>query len=381
MRKAIDRICFQQSNWLEGEPHDHRVCKTPSRFEQFIRYMRIALIALVVSGTVIPVRAQSPDNLGACDELAFSTEEDFLTQGPLPADGNPLISDGDLLSRNGDICARNWQLLQTWALKTDLGLDAVDLIFADGATVVFSTELDDPRGRFTEGDLLTTTGAIIPNQALLTSFQVGHNMGLDALHLVGDVKDIDTFLKVAADTKPEAWLNGMILPSWLERYGVDIWFSVEGTELRAATVPIYDGDLLSVRDGIVILRQDQLLPATVPAGIPNRGVDFGLDGITGARQPNRPSMRFSTELLYRKDPPFTDGDILRLGVGVESLHHTLIAPFEPKARFLGIDALYMYVENDNPNLGGNSGGNSGGMGGTEDGDDENLQLFIPLVNR
>jgi len=348
---------------------------------RLLSYAHIALLALLFSGAVIPANAQSPFRIGACDEFAYSTEEDFLTQGPLPADGNPLISDGDLLSQHGDICARNQQLLQPWEIKIDLGLDAVDLIFAHEATVIFSTELDDPRGRFTEGDLLATNGAIIPNQALLTSFQVGHNLGLDGLHLVGDPNDIATFLKVAASTAPEEWLNGKILPSWLERYGIDIWFSVEGTELRAATVPIYDGDLLSVRNGIVVLRQDQLLPATVPAGIPNRGVDFGLDGITGARLPDRPSMRFSTELLYRRDPSFTDGDILRVGVGVEVAHHTIIAPLEPKARFLGIDALYMHIVRDNPNLGGNSGGNSGNLGNVGDGDTSDSQLFLPLVNR
>ncbi|MEZ4675484.1 MAG: hypothetical protein R2932_14725 [Caldilineaceae bacterium] len=344
-----------------------------SRLRQYIMYVRILLITMIWCGAVIPVSAQSTANLGACDEFAYSTEEDFITQGPLPADGNPLISDGDLLSRNGALCARNWQLLQKWEIKADLGLDAADLLFVDGGMVIFSTELDDPQGRFTEGDLLTTNGAIIPNQALLTSFQVGYNLGLDGLHLVGDVKDIDTFLKVAADTEPKEWLNGKILPAWLERYGIDIWFSVEGTELRAAAVPIYDGDLLSARDGIVVLRQDQLLPASVPAGIPNRGVDFGLDGITGARKPDRSSMRFSTELLYRKDPAFTDGDILRVGNGVEIPHHTIIAPFEPKARFQGVDALYMYVPNDGDTLGGN---------GNPRGDDSaESTLFIPLVNR
>lgn len=377
-KQIIYRLPKQkETDWIAAR------CETVTG--RVLGYARIILITLIFSGAVIPVHAQSSLNIGACDEFAYSTEEDFLTQGPLPADGNPLISDGDLLSRHGDICARNWQLLQPWEIKVDLGLDAVDLIFANETTVVFSTELDDPHNRFREGDLLATNGAIIPNQALLTSFQVGHNLGLDGLHLVGEPKDIDLFLKVAAGTAPEEWLNGKILPSWLERYGVDIWFSVEGTELRAATVPIYDGDLLSARDGIVVLRQDQLLPSAVPAGIPNRGVDFGLDGITGARLPDRPSMRFSTELLYRRDPSFTDGDILRVGVGVEVPHHTVIAPFEPKARFLGIDALYMYVESDNPNLGGNSGGNNGGnsgnMGGTKDRDDSDSQLFIPLVNR
>jgi hypothetical protein len=124
----------------------------------------------------------------------------------------------------------------------------------------------------------------------------------------------------------------------------------------------------------VVLRQDQLLPATVPAGIPNRGVDFGLDGITGAREPDRLSMRFSTELLYRKDPAFTDGDILRVGSGVEVPHHTVIAPLEPKARFLGIDALYRSVTSDGDTVDGNT-------GDPKADDAADSMLFIPLVKR
>lgn len=346
----------------------------------YLTYFRILLLLLIWCGAVVPANAQSTLNLGACDEFAYSTEEDFITQGPLPADGNPLISDGDLLSRSGTICARNAQLLQKWEIKADLGLDAVDLIFADSPVVVFSTELDDPYGRFHEGDLLATNGAIIPNQALLTAFQVSHDLGLDGLHLVGDPKNVMTFLQVAADTAPEEWLNGKILPAWLERYGVDIWFTVEGTELHAAAVPIYDGDLLSARTGSVVLRQDQLLPASVPAGIPNRGVDFGLDGITGARKPDRLSMRFSTELLYRHDPAFTDGDILRVGAGVEIPHGSVIAALEPKARFLGIDALYMAIASDDGDLSGNNptGGSRDEQSGVQQGDST---LFIPLVKR
>lgn len=331
----------------------------------------LLFVPLICFGLVGSVHAQSLDQLGACDEFAYSTEEDFLTQGPTPPDGNPLISDGDLLSRFGDLCARNWELLQPWEIKEDLGLDAVDLHFGETQIAIFSTELDDPQGRFTEGDLLTTAGAIIPNQALLTAFQVGHDLGLDALHLVGDPHNLSLFLDVAAATAPEEWLNGKVLPAWLARYDVDIWFSVEGTERRAATLPIYDGDLLSVRDGIIVLAQNQLLPATVPAGIPNRGVDFGLDGITGARQPNRLSMRFSTELLYRGEPSFTDGDILRVNTGVELIHGNLVAPWEPKARFLGVDALYMFVKSDTTNPDDLSGG----------GQEQDRAVFLPLVNR
>lgn len=342
-------------------------------YHQIWKAMRILFITLICSGVIAPVHAQIEGQIGACDEFAYSTEEDFITQGPVPADGIPIISDGDLLNRNGDLCARNRELLRPWKVEEDLGLDAVDLIFSEETIAVFSTELDDPEGRFTEGDLLATNGAIIPNQALLTAFQVSHDMGLDGLHLVGEPELIATFLEVAAATAPDEWLNGKVLPAWLERYKVDIWFSVEGTELRAAAVPIYDGDLLSARTGSVVLTQAQLLPASVPAGIPNRGVDFGLDGITGARLPHRPSMRLSTELLYNGEPAFTDGDILRLGAGVEIVHGDLIVAFEPRARFLGVDALYMYVENDGRDDNGSDPDDLGGENASE--------IFLPLVTR
>jgi len=65
-----------------------------------------------------------------CRDLAFSTEDDFLTQGPEPADGNPIISDGDLLGLNGRICARNDDLLSVFEVKRDLGLDAVHVMDA-----------------------------------------------------------------------------------------------------------------------------------------------------------------------------------------------------------------------------------------------------------
>ena len=86
------------------------------------------LICLLLLGSA-PVAVAQADTqaLSACAELAFSTEEDFVTQGPEPPDGNPIISDGDLLSKNGSICLRNKQLLAKWKLDRDLGLDAADV--------------------------------------------------------------------------------------------------------------------------------------------------------------------------------------------------------------------------------------------------------------
>ena len=41
---------------------------------------------------------------------------------------DPYVSDGDLLSITGDVCARNADLLRAFDVKTDLGLDAVDIL-------------------------------------------------------------------------------------------------------------------------------------------------------------------------------------------------------------------------------------------------------------
>ncbi len=314
---------------------------------------RISLISIITVGVLLlgmaapasgqPVQADRPGsliNLSACRDFAYSTEEDFLTQGPQPPDGNPIISDGDLLSRNGVVCMRNRDLLRRWEIVPDLGLDAVDIIDVERGLVAFSTELDDPLGRFKAGDLLATNGAVIPNAALLTLFQVGRDLGLDGLQLIGSDDKLIAFFQEAAQYDRSFWLEGKLVP-FLQRYEIDIWFSTEGTERTAAVTPILDGDLLSARDGIIVIGQAALLPAAVPAGIPGRGVDFGLDAVATTRQGDRELLRFSTEILYRKEPTFNDGDILRVGNGVEINHEDLVAPFEPKARFLGVDALYI----------------------------------------
>jgi len=314
---------------------------------------RIPLISIITVGVLLlgmaapaggqPVQADRPGsliNLSACRDFAYSTEEDFLTQGPQPPDGNPIISDGDLLSRNGVVCMRNRDLLRVWEISPDLGLDAVDIIDVERRLIAFSTELDDPLGRFKAGDLLVTNGTVIPNAALLTLFQVNRDLGLDGLQLIGSDDKLITFFQEAAQYDRSFWLEGKLV-QFLQRYEIDIWFSTEGTERTAAVTPILDGDLLSARNGTIVVGQAALLPVIVPAGIPARGVDFGLDAVATTRRGELRSLRFSTEILYHKEPVFNDGDILRLGNGVEIHDSDLVAPFEPKSRFLGLDALYI----------------------------------------
>ena len=78
----------------------------------------------------------------------------------------------------------------------------------------------------------------------------------------------------------------------------------------------------------------------VPAGLPSRGVNFGLDALATDRAGNRPSLQFSTEILYREGKPsFTDGDILGFGNGVLTPNEELVRCLEPAAQFLGLDAL------------------------------------------
>ena len=291
--------------------------------------------------------ARSMSNLGACKELAFSTEEDFVTRGPEPPDGNPIISDGDLLSgTNHIVCARNAELLAKWQLNQDLGLDAVDILSIDDTLVAFSTELDHPDGLFRAGDLLMTNGVVIPNLALLRLFQVGHDLGLDGLHFVGGEDNLLAFVDFAAQYERKEWLDGTVnLQVELKRYVVDIWFSTEGTERKAATTPILDGAVLSAANGNVVFNQEQLFPASVPAGIPKRGVDFGLDAITSSRGGSRPLSRFSTEILYRGEAGFTDGDVLRAETGVVEIKQAaLVNQYEPYADFLGLDALHMLIK-------------------------------------
>ena len=279
----------------------------------------------------------------SCAELAFSTEEDFVTRGPLPPDGNRIISDGDLLGKDCVVCARNQDLLQQFDVTEDLGLDAVDVIDIRRNLVAFSTELDSPNpGQFTAGDLLLIDGGRIPNAALLFAFQIrAPNLGLDALHFVGEIDQIAAFLTEVRRLGSTYWTRDGALQSSLRQYEIDIWFSTEGTPPAVPQISFLDGDLLSARDGIIVARNSLLLPGSVPAGLPNRGVDFGLDAVAARRSPMRESLHFSTEILYRGEMAFTDGDVLQILNGVIYTNHNLVSCFEPEARFLGLDALFI----------------------------------------
>jgi hypothetical protein len=285
--------------------------------------------------------------LANCKEMAFSTEEDFVTQGPEPPDGNPIISDGDLLGLGCRICARNNDLLNNFDISADLGLDAADVIDIDSYIVAFSTELDSTnQGQFTAGDLLTTNGVIIPVATLLYQFNVSADLGLDGIHFVGDKNNIIGFLSDATTIARDSWLtNPDLLLQMLATYDIDIWFSVEGTAPTPSAPQFLDGDILSARYGTIVKHNADILPATVPAGIPYRGVDFGVDAI--AANHNGDLLRFSTEILYNKDPgfAFTDGDVLQIDGTVVMDNSSLIACFEPRAGFLGLDALSLAAEN------------------------------------
>jgi hypothetical protein len=321
------------------------------------RVSRAALGVLLFLVAVLPyppALGQSPTLPAPCKELVFSTEEEFVTQGPEPADGNPILSDGDLLGvatlPSGAVscilCARNADLLgQTFDVSVDLGLDAVDVIDPEQFLIAFSTELASPNlGQFTEGDLLVTNGAIIPNQALTHKWQIPYDLGLDAVHLVGKLEGIRAFLGDAAQISRDDWLKDpTLLGELLGERDVDIWFSTEGTWSPVGAVGFLDGDLLSARDGSTIASNGALLPAAVPGGIPDRGVDFGLDAVTADRLGSRTSILFSTEILYEGELAFTDGDVLRLDNGVVHANVDLINCFEPKASFLGLDALYASI--------------------------------------
>lgn len=325
----------------------------------FRRFLTVSAPTLLVAGLVGPSPSMAQTN-PPCTGVVFSTEEDFLTRGPTPADGNPIISDGDLLRASAPgvgaaVCARNRDLLRAFEVRADLGLDATDVLDAEGFLIAFSTELDHPRGAFTAGDLLLTTGGVLPNAALLAAFdlRVPRDMGLDAVHFIGRPEGIKRLVEAIRVQSRDSWLqNPSALRSLLEETRTDIWFSTEGTELPLEKPAFLDGDLLSAKDGIIVAGNSLLLPPPVPAGIPDRGVDFGLDAATGSREPNREAIHYSTEILFHGEPPFTDGDVLRIANGVVIPHASLVKPFEPRADFLGLDALHFQAEEPlrEPNL-------------------------------
>lgn len=276
----------------------------------------------------------------------FSTEEDFVTQGTEPSDGNPIISDGDLLTSAGQVYMRNSELLSAFNVRFDLGLDAVDVIDVEKRLVIFSTELDHPQGMFTAGDLLVTNGLIVPNAALLAAFDIprGLDLGLDAVHLKlkGKPDDVIKFFdSVKKEGREFLMENPKALMERLQGLPFDIWFSTEGTAPLPNAPGFLDGDLLSAATGTIVLRNADALPLAVPAGIPDRGVDFGMDAVSVLSVPIKEEtevLLFSTEINGLL-PTFTDGDVLRKGDGVIFPNISLISAFQPKVKDLGLDAL------------------------------------------
>jgi hypothetical protein len=318
---------------------------------------KISFMALLVSilfilvGPVFAQEQEMPER-----GVYFSTEEDFI---PLiePPDGNPIISDGDLLHSSGQVYMRNFQLLAKFKVEYDLGLDAADVLNAIDRIVAFSTELDHPDGAFTAGDLLTTTGAVIPNAGLLAAFDINPelDLGLDAVQFVGGEDRIIKFLDIVRERGRQYWLEdpGRV-PGYLREYDIDIWFSTEGTAPYPQKPRFLDGDLLSAATGNIVLSNHDALPITVPAGIQERGVDFGMDAVTcqvredQEKQELRENIFYSTEILFEGQPLFTDGDVLRAGNGVAMINDDLIRGFRPKTDFLGLDALSVKIAAPKP---------------------------------
>lgn len=291
---------------------------------------------------VLPVTFALANDYFNKDKLYFSTEEDFLA---IDENGMPrLVSDGDLLNWNGTVVMTNRDLTRVFKEKNDLGLDALDVIDMAAKRVVFSTELDSTKGLFTHGDLLCTNGALIPQKALFAKFQFPFpptNLGLDAVQFRGEKDEILKFLDEAASMGVSVYADDPErLPKDLEERGLDIWFSTDGTAPYPNYPMFFDGDLLSVVQGTVILTNSDLLPHVAPAGLPKKGADFGLDAFMCPRTAKEP-MFFSTEILFNNEKfPFTDGDLLMVGVvGVIIPNIDFIDHFSPQVDFLGLDAV------------------------------------------
>jgi hypothetical protein len=314
------------------------------------KWIRIAALSLallvVVLATPGPAASQvGPEALKYCKELAFSTEEDFFSRDIIISDGDLLGIVRDAAGVHCEICARNRDLLNFFDVAPDLGLDAVDVIDVDAYLVAFSTELDSSNaGQFTAGDLLVTTVpyVVILNQALTAKWGVPYDIGLDGVQFVGEPEAIVAFLDAAAkETQP---ITADTLARLFGQFSIDIWFSTEGTWTPATGGDGFlDGDLLSANSGVIVAPNAGLLPASVPAGIPVRGVDFGLDAVATDRTVETERLFFSTEILFDGEPTFTDGDVLRVGDGVVATNEDLLGCFYPKAKMLGLDALSIGV--------------------------------------
>ncbi|MBA7633001.1 hypothetical protein ES703_40557 [subsurface metagenome] len=239
-----------------------------------MRKFKISLLLILVFIIFILMGLATAQCEVPLNGVFFSTEEDFVTQSTIPSDGNPIISDGDLLNMGGYVYMRNLKLLNVFDGEFDLGLDAADVIDIEDYFVAFSTELDDPMGRFTAGDLLATNGAILPNSALLAAFDIPHelDLGLDAVHFIGNREVIIEFLNKMEAGGNEYWQkNPEKMIGYLKEFGIDILFSTEGTAPWPKEPKFLDGDLLSAATGTIVAANSDLLPHSVPAGIPERG--------------------------------------------------------------------------------------------------------------
>jgi len=309
--------------------------------------LMLGLVLIVAGAAEAQVGSVALQNCVAAERLLFSTEVGFLDQGPVPPDGNPLISDGDLLGfappGGCAVCARNADLLSTFGVAVDLGLDAIDVIpTGQGLISVFSTELDGPAQGppIGAGDLLTSDGAIIPNEVLLQLFGVSHDVGLDAVHAVGDPDDLREFFESAARIAYEEWLTDPpILLDLLNGLNVDLWISTEGDAPVPAMPAWLDGDLLSVSGGSVVISNGSILPPDVPAGLPVRGVDYGLDAATSDRTLILDALQVSTEIGHTSPPIFDASDHLGRLLGWKIAGEKLTGCFEPRSGPLGLDAL------------------------------------------
>lgn len=308
-----------------------------------IRVHPLCLMAACLGALLLAVPAVAQDR--SCTGLLFSTEEDFLSG----IGGLGVVSDGDLLSRNfpgpgTGLCARNAELLQEFQMRMDLGLDAVYAADAAERIFAFSTELDDPAMRFRAGDLLGTNGAIVPNQALLARFDLPerYDLGLDAVHFRGERRAVVRFLEEARAIGRDGFLDEPDkLFELLEALDLDILFSTEGTAFPPERPSFLDGDLLSALTG-TIERSNADLLTPLPAGVPVRGADFGLDAFTFGRDPIEQIDLdfFSSEIdSLERRLPFTDGDLLAGSGSVFLKNIDLTLGLEPPVRELGLDAL------------------------------------------
>lgn len=309
-----------------------------------------ALVLATAFGLAGPSAEAQGLNLAECKGLWFSTSEDFRSFGPrLP--GGPVVSDGDLLSwevgSGTRLCARNEDLLRPFDInRFDHGLDAVTQIVINQQAVfaAFSTELDSVNGagQFTAGDLLFTNGAVVPNAALLARFDLPRSLdlGLDAVDITGRPRGKRELVAKLRETgRDQLVQNPGILIELLEATNTDILFSTEGTPPAVQQPQFLDGDLLSARTGTIVRSNADLMP-TLPAGIPDRGVDYGLDAYTPAFDSIEqvPITLVSIEIQAR-DKTYSDGDVLSPGPAIYLRNKDLIASLEPRDSDMGLDAL------------------------------------------